>query len=231
MSWPYDFDSRGIRALPHRLRLHRLLKHISQYDFSAGSYADVGCGDGYVTTQVMRATRARACDGMDVDSALLESGGKAFQDIHFSTCNLNCDVDLAVQYNFVTCFETLEHVINLPVAVKNLLNLTKSGGLLLLTVPIEIGLIGTAKFLAKTVLWHDRLTEAFEPRPGMHRQYLRALVLDQGICQFREQGTSLGYWPGHWGFDYRKVDLLLKTYGIRFRAFRFLTTRFYEVRP
>ena len=231
MSWPYDFDSRGIRALPHRLRLHRLLKQISQYDFSTGNFADVGCGDGYVTAQIMRATRARACDGMDADSALLESGRKAFQDIHFMTYDLNCDGGLATQYDFITCFETLEHVINLPTAVKNLLNLTKPGGILLLTVPIEIGLIGTAKFLAKTVLWHDRLTEAFEPRPGMHRQYLRALVLDQGICQFREQGTSLGYWPGHWGFDCRRVDLLLKTYGVRFKAFRFLTTRFYEVHP
>jgi 2-polyprenyl-3-methyl-5-hydroxy-6-metoxy-1,4-benzoquinol methylase len=231
MSWPYDFDTRGIRALPHRLRLNGLLERLGRHDFSSGSYADVGCGDGYVTTQVMQVTHARSCDGLDFDSTLLESGEKAFADIRFIQCNLNTGVNLPTQYDFVTCFETLEHVTNLTVAVKNLLSLTKPGGLLILTVPIEVGFIGTTKFLAKTVLWQDRLTEAFSPYPGMHRQYLKALVLDHGISQFREQGNTLGYWPGHWGFDYRKIELLFKGLGAQVKSERFLTTRYFEVRP
>jgi ubiquinone/menaquinone biosynthesis C-methylase UbiE len=231
MSWPYDLGTRGIRALPHRVRLTRLLERVGQHDFSAGTYADVGCGDGYVTAQVMQVTHAGSCDGLDYDSGLLASGEKTFADIRFIQCNLNCDINVSMQYDFVTCFETLEHVTNLAVAVKNLLSLTKSGGLLILTVPIEVGFIGTAKFLAKTVLWQDRLTEAFSPYPGMHRQYLKALVLDKGISRFRDQGNALGYWPGHWGFDYRKLDILLKEHGAQVKADRFLTTRYFEVRP
>jgi ubiquinone/menaquinone biosynthesis C-methylase UbiE len=231
MSWPYDFDTRGIRALPHRLRLRKLLARMRQYDFSAGRYADVGCGDGYVTAQVMRVTGARRCDGLDYDPALLESGGKTFREISFVPCNLNSSLNGSVQYDFVTCFETLEHVIDLPVAVKNLLHLTKRGGLLVLTVPIEVGFFGTTKFLAKTLLWRDRLTEAFPPRPGMHRDYLKALVLGQGISRFRRDGNALGYWPGHWGFDYRELGRLLNEQGVRFKAETFLTTRYFEVRP
>jgi SAM-dependent methyltransferase len=168
---------------------------------------------------------------MDADSALLESGQKVFPDIRFTQYDLNLDLNPLAQYDFVTCYETLEHVMNLPVAVRNLVRLTKPGGILILTVPIEVGVIGTAKFLAKTLLWRDRLTEAFAPRTGMHRQYLKALVLDHGICRFREQGNALGYWPGHWGFDHRKVDLLLRDYDVRFTSFRFLSSQFYEVRP
>jgi 2-polyprenyl-3-methyl-5-hydroxy-6-metoxy-1,4-benzoquinol methylase len=231
MSWPYDLESRGVRALPHRLRLKNLLGRLGRYDFSAGNYADVGCGDGYVTAQVMRATHARNCDGLDFDAALLKTGEEAFADIRFIQCNLNSAVSLPEKYDFVTCFETLEHVTNLTLAVRNLLGLTKPGGLLILTVPIEVGYIGTAKFLAKTVLWQDRLTEAFPAYPGMHRQYLKALVLDHGISQFREQGNNLGYWPGHWGFDYRKLEVLFREVGAHVRSERFLTTRYFEIRP
>jgi len=231
LSWPYDFDSRGIRAFPHRLRLGRLLRQMGRYDFSTGSYADVGCGDGYVTSQVMRVTRATGCSAMDSDADLLRDGEKSYLDIHFTQLNLNQETKAGTPYDFVTCFETLEHVMNLPVAVKNLLGFTKPGGTLLLTVPIEIGAIGTAKFVAKTVLWGDRLTEAFAPRPNMYRQYLKALVLDNGIHEFREPGNPLGYWPGHWGFDYRRVDALLRDNGAEVKSFRFLTTRFFEVHP
>jgi 2-polyprenyl-3-methyl-5-hydroxy-6-metoxy-1,4-benzoquinol methylase len=231
MSWPYDFDTRGIRALPHRLRLRKLLARMRHYDFSAGNYADVGCGDGYVTAQVMRVTGAQRCDGLDYDTSLLGSGEKTFREISFLPFNLNRSLNGSVQYDFVTCFETLEHVIDLPIALGNLLHLTKPGGLLVLTVPIEIGFVGTTKFLAKTVLWRDRLTEAFPRRPGMHRDYLKALVLGHGISRFRRDGNSLGYWPGHWGFDYRELDRLLNEQGVRFRAGSFLMTRYFEVRP
>jgi len=231
MSWPYDFETRGIRALPHRLRLRKLLRQLRRYDFSAGSYADVGCGDGYATFQIIQATRATACDGMDRDPALLENGRATLQQIRFCSYDLCRDANVPARYDFVTCFETLEHVMNLPVAVKNLLSLTKPGGTLLLSVPIEIGPIGIAKFLAKIVLWRDQLTEAFEPCPALYRQYLKALIFDQGIHKFREPGNPLGYWPGHWGWDYRKLNRLLKDYGVQFTAFRFHTTCFYEVRP
>lgn len=231
MSWPYDFDTRGIRALPHRLRLRKLLARMRQYDFSGGSYADVGCGDGYVTAQVMRVTGAQRCDGLDYDPALLESGGKTFREISFVPCNLNCTLNGSNRYDFVTCFETLEHVVDLPMALRNLLHLTKPGGRLILTVPIEVGFVGTAKFLAKTVLWRDRLTEAFPLRPGMHRDYLKALLSGEGISRFRRDGNALGYWPGHWGFDYRELDHLFNEHGMQFTSDSFLTTRYFEVRP
>jgi SAM-dependent methyltransferase len=231
MSWPYDFDSRGIRALPHKLRLKRLLGRLGRHDFSSGTYADVGCGDGYVTAQVMRVTHASSCDGLDYDPTLLKSGAENNPAIRFIQCNLNSNVDLRSQYDFVTCFETLEHVIRLEVAVKNVLSLTKPGGLLILTVPIEVGCIGTAKFLAKTLLWQDRLTEAFAPYPGMHVRYLKALVSDGDISHFRDLGNPLGYWPGHWGFDHRRLERLLKEHGAQVKADSFLSTRYFEVRP
>ncbi len=231
MSWPYHFKSRGIRALPHQLRLRKLLRYMRRYDFSSGRYADLGCGDGYVTAQVMRATGAKTCDAMDADPRLLENGQNTFPEIHFFRYDLNRDTNGVKRYDFVTCFETLEHVIDLPAAIKNLLGFTKPGGLLFISIPIEVGVIGTAKFLAKTLVWQDRLTEAFEARPALHRRYLKALVFDQGIHEFREKGNTLGYWPGHWGFDHRKVDDLLTASRVHFKVSRLLTTCFYEVYP
>jgi trans-aconitate methyltransferase len=212
------------------MRLRKLLKYMSRYDFSQGRYADFGCGDGFVTSRVMAVTRATTCDAMDADTKLLEEGSKKFPGIRFFWADLNRNGSEHKKYDFVTCFETLEHVMDLPAAIRNLLAFTKPGGLLIISVPIEVGLIGTAKFLAKTIVWRDRLTEAFEEKPGLHREYFKALVFDRGIYRFRENGNGLGYWPGHWGFDYRKVEEYLQTTGACFKLWRLQTTCFFEVR-
>lgn len=60
MSGPYDFETRSWSAALHQLRLRKLLRILAVYDFSSGSYADVGCGDGFATAQIMRVTRARS---------------------------------------------------------------------------------------------------------------------------------------------------------------------------
>lgn len=229
---PYHFETRGWSAALHQFRLRKLVRILANYDFSDGSYADVGCGDGFATAQIMRATRARSCDGMDVDPTLLDAGRRHFRQIRFTQFNLNNPPDHTLpQYDFVTCFETLEHVINLADAIGTLLALTKPGGYLLMTVPIEVGPIGVAKFVTKVVLRGDRLTEAFAPQPGLHRRYFRALLFDQGIHEFRLQTNHGAWWPGHWGFDYRFIDSWLRTRGVPSESFRFLTTRFYQVRP
>jgi SAM-dependent methyltransferase len=228
---PYFFETRGWSAVLHRLRLRKLLRILAAYDFSGGSYVDVGCCDGFATAQIMRVTCARSCDGLDVDPTLLDAGRRYHPEVRFMTFNLNDPPDGALpRYDFVTCFETIEHVGNPGVAVDNLLALTKPGGCLLITVPIEVGPIGVAKFTVRVAIRGDRLTESFKPQPRLHRRYFRTLLLDQGIHTFRE-ATDRSYWPGHWGFDYRLLDDLLRARGAQFRAFRFLTTRFYEVHP
>jgi 2-polyprenyl-3-methyl-5-hydroxy-6-metoxy-1,4-benzoquinol methylase len=228
---PYNFHTRGWSAALHRARLRMLLRILKAYGFSRGSYADVGCGNGYATAQIMRAIRAPSCDGFDLDPMLLESGRRHHPEIRFSLFDLNRPPHGALPcYDFVTCFETLEHVGNPAFALNNLLALTKAGGYLFISVPIEVGVIGLAKFAVKVALRGDRLTEAFAPQPHLHRRYFRTLLLDQGIQTFRE-GSDRAYWPGHWGFDWRIIDRLLQDRGVWFKGFRFLTTRLYEVRP
>jgi hypothetical protein len=124
------------------------------------------------------------------------------------------------------CFETLEHIGNCMVGLNNLLRSTSEGGTLLITVPIEIGLIGIIKFLVKTLFFRYRLNEL--PGRMLYFKYLTSLVLHRDMSKFRDKRYG---WSTHFGFDYRLIDRYLKSNLIKYRSETIMTTRFYIIKP
>jgi SAM-dependent methyltransferase len=214
---------RALRNMPHRMRLHAIERGVRRLNLDTGlSYADFGCSNGYITERVRRLTRAGRSWGFDHLEEHLAQGCRQYPAIEFSLIDLNQPNAEVPQYDFVSCFETLEHVGNLEAAIGNLLAAIKPGGTALVTVPIEIGPQGIVKFVAKMAYGYS-LSEL--PRaPALFRRYVVALLMGARMSQFRDRRRG---WGTHFGFDYRDVDDALWRHGVPFRAWNSGTTRFY----
>jgi SAM-dependent methyltransferase len=167
------------------------------------SYADIGCSNGFITKKIADRLNVQHAYGFDHSDSLLDEARSCYPDLEFAVVNLNEPVSWGRQFHLVSCFETLEHVGNLGSAVGNLAAAVAPGGILVVSVPIEIGLWGTCKFLCKAALGY-RLDEL--PGPPTYGQYLSALLAGRRMSEFREVRSG---WSTHFGFDYRDVEDLL----------------------
>lgn len=126
-------------------------------------------------------------------------------------------------YDLVTCLETLEHIEDFQGALTNLLKIT--AGTLLVTVPIELGLLGAAKFATKAVLGRRPLGDEHSGSPSA---YLKTLLAGGDISHFRVRSNG-GHWVSHTGFDYRRIDAFLESRHVNFVARNRGWNRFYRI--
>ena len=188
------------------------------------SFADFGCSNGYITNLFSERFRFRISYGFDSNSENLKMARDRYPDIKFEFLNLNEPNSTSNKFDIVTCFETLEHVGNLDNALDNLLNHVGPGGSLLISVPIEIGFRGMAKFFIKSFIYRYSLEEL----PNARRiDYIMALVKGKRMSLFRANGRDS--WGTHFGFDYRDIDERLRSRGVSQKVFNRFATRFYVI--
>lgn len=222
----FTYRTRALRHLPHRVRLRAIEALISTLDLrERPTFADFGCSNGYVSEHVRRLISAHETHAFDHQDRHFDVGRSLYPEIRFSHFDLNSASGSPVQCDLVTCFETLEHVGRLDRALANLLSAVAPGGTLVISVPIEIGSVGLAKFALKLACRYD-LAE-LPPRPGLLRAYTRALLSGARMSQFRDDRRG---WGTHFGFDYRNLDELLLQSEIEVRRWNSFTTRFYVAR-
>ena len=203
------YKSNSVWNWHHRRRLEVVLDAVAEdWPDGASSYADIGCSNGHITNMIVQRTKIPTAYGFDHSDDLLETARSRHPEINFSKIDLNQPVDWARQFDVVTCFETLEHVGNLNMAVKNLAACVKQGGRLVVSVPIEIGPWGVAKFFAKLTRGY-KLDEL--PGHVTTWRYAKALLKSERMSMFRD--VRLG-WGTHFGFDFRDVDDALEQLGI-----------------
>jgi SAM-dependent methyltransferase len=219
---------RGFMNIPHRARLKAIVRTVvAESPPSPQTYADVGCSTGHVTAVVAQAVRPGRVYGLDQARPKLEEAARRYPEYSFSYLNLDAAASHPDRFQLVTCFETLEHTGTPQRAMENLIALTRDDGVLVVTVPIEIGPIGVAKFVAKTMLGRrdiDELPEGLRSSP----RYLAALLSGRRMSYLRDQRHG---WANHFGFDHRDLDDWLEERKIPHRAFNTFTTRFYVIRP
>jgi SAM-dependent methyltransferase len=219
---------RGLRNLPHRRRLRAIVAALTRGGAPrVEGFADVGCSNGYVTAILRERLAPARTVGFDHVEEHLARGRREHPEIEFQPIDLNRPLPGDHEaFDLVTCFETLEHVGRLEQAIANLLALTRSGGTLLITTPIESGPRGLIKFLIKVGAFRYSLRE-LPPQPHRFARYLGTLVANRSIASFRDER---GGWGTHFGFDWREVERILHARGARFEAWSDLTTRFVRVR-
>jgi 2-polyprenyl-3-methyl-5-hydroxy-6-metoxy-1,4-benzoquinol methylase len=217
----------GLRNLPHRRRLRAILAALARGGSPAvESFADVGCSNGYVTAILRQRLAPARTVGFDHVEEHLSRGRREHPEIEFRTIDLNRPLpDGHETFDLVTCFETLEHVGRLDQAIANLSALTRPGGTLLITTPIESGPRGLLKFLIKVGVFRYSLRE-LPAQPHRFARYLAALVANRSIASFRDERNG---WGTHFGFDWREVERILHARGARFESWSALTTRFVRV--
>lgn len=223
------YKDRSLKNWPHRQRLKQIKSVIqseSLADVEGLRYADVGCGTAYLTDIVGSMLQTSEIMGLD-HSEHLEVAREKYPEYRFEFFELNEPTDVG-KFDFVTCFETLEHVGNPIQGVDNLINTTSPGGTLLITLPIEIGPVGLIKFLAKTLVYGYKLDELSGEDTRLYNKYLFSLITYRDMSVFRDERFG---WGTHFGFDYRGIDNYLKSLGVPFRAKNVVTTRFYVIKP
>ncbi|HXV14547.1 MAG TPA: class I SAM-dependent methyltransferase [Candidatus Krumholzibacteria bacterium] len=218
----------GLRNLPHRRRLRAIVAALTRGGAPAiTSFADVGCSNGYVTAILQARLGPARTVGFDHVESHLERGRREHPQIEFRSIDLNRPLPAGHEtFDLVTCFETLEHVGRLEPAIANLLAMTRAGGTLFITIPIESGPRGLLKFLIKVGVFRYSLDE-LPARPRRFWSYLGALAGNRTIASFRDQRDG---WGTHFGFDWREVERILRANGAAFESRSDFTTRFVVVR-
>lgn len=186
-------------------------------------YFDIGCSNGYLTNVVSSAINAEKTTGFDIIDENLIKARELYPNFTFLRVNLNEPLTFDQQADFVTCFETLEHVGNVHVALQNIRNALRPGGHAFLSVPIESSVRGAIKYFIKTHLFKYSLDE-LTADSREQKAYVRALVTGRDIGVFRQEGRA--GWATHFGFDYRNVERLVRQQFSDVIAWTSVTSRF-----
>ena len=211
-----------IRNISHILRLRKIFKIlVGEFGKSKiGRFGDFGCSNGFITSQIAERFNVVKAFGFDW-SDNIEIAQQKHSNIEFKKLNLNEATDNSEIFDLVTCFETLEHVGNIDNALNVILASRSDTGVVLISVPIEIGFVGVVKYFLKRYLYRYEL-----PLSCSDSRYLRALISGEYIGQFRPKAEGYGT---HFGFDYRNVDKLLAEKKVSFKSFNSFSTRFYII--
>jgi SAM-dependent methyltransferase len=215
-----------LHSIPHRMRVQQILSELREVPWGM-SYADVGCGSGFITQRIIQQIQPRQAVGYDGNPQLTRSGQSHFSGISFAVWDFARESPPPEKYDLVTCFETLEHVTDLARVLTNLLGITRN--LLVVTVPIELGMLGASKFVGKLLLGRQALTPEHS---GSALAYLSDLVRGGDITRYRTNPTATEWgqeWSSHTGFDYRKVDEYLQQMKLRYVARNRGWNRFYRI--
>jgi 2-polyprenyl-3-methyl-5-hydroxy-6-metoxy-1,4-benzoquinol methylase len=115
----------------------QLLERIYRFSPPPGLLLDVGCALGYFLAQAH--TSGWEVQGLERSQFAVQYAQNQFQlNIHHGTLENNQLQEH--EYDIVTMFDVLEHVLDINIALKEITRLVKQGGLLVLTTPNEGGL-------------------------------------------------------------------------------------------
>lgn len=191
--------------------------HGSRFDLAArlvapragGRLLDYGCGDGTFVAMVHAGFRETV--GWDVDSAQIagcQSRLGHLPGVRFEPAS-TASAPSSASWDVVTCMEVLEHCVDAERrrVLDRLASLVRPGGLVVISVPIEIGPSIAGKQLFRAIAGLRNLGDY------RHRERYSPIELLQSILglriprvAFEGQGSSGPYrYYGHKGFDYRDL--------------------------
>ena len=222
-----------LKNVPHILRKQAIEREVRRLHLcDIESYADVGCSNGYLTHAVAQIVRPLRTVGLDHQRENLRNAERAYGefDYSFEWIDLNVPMDKSRSHDFVTCFETLEHVGNLAAALDSVLEMRRENGVALITVPIEVGKIGWLKaFLKLRVYGRVYIKELDQLVPGITPDVLlNRIANDDDVKSMRPEGQN-GFGT-HFGFDYRELATMLNDRNASYDLFCRGTSAFFVVR-
>lgn len=213
----------SFRNIPHQVRLKKIENilrkesHKTQLD----SFIDIGCASGFITQRLKDLLHITDAHGTDALEEYIKNAAVKYPDITFGIMDLNKNNHSQKKFDLVTCFETLEHVGKLDTALKNIHDSISPRGMALLSVPIEVGVIGIIKYLLKTKIYKDNFNEIGADKK---KAYYKSLLKGEDISIYRRKDKDL--WWDHFGFNYKLIEDYFYEKNIKFKGLTFFTTRF-----
>jgi len=210
------FSPSKIIAWSHRSRFEFACRLVEPY--AGARILDYGCGDG--TFLAMLGDRFGERVGADVDQTSVVEAHARLSSPHLRFCTTHDLVNDPGGYDVVTCMETLEHVCDdlMPGVLNDLARLVKPGGMVAISVPIEIGPTLLGKQVIRRVAgwrglgdyrYNERYTWAELARMGFASS---GTSIERPEYR-RPTGThSIERWHGHKGFNWRSLRERLKGY-------------------
>jgi SAM-dependent methyltransferase len=192
----------------HRARLARLRSLLQRLDLpERGLIIDLGCSDGFVLAEIQRTgdlPHSWALAGYDCKPRLLKAARRrGLVGAKFQRLNLNdAMASVGGPADVVICLETLEHVGDYRSALCVIHTAMDPGGLLVLSMPNEVGVVGLVKLLGRPLVRRHAYRGFFTGRRDLIR-YAIAVASYRDLEPFRSPPRDR--WAPHLGFDHRQV--------------------------
>ncbi len=152
----------------HRIwRLKKILNIISTMISSdrikGKKLLDIGCSDGLFLHIIKKQFNLKLI-GIDRNKDAIELALKLNSNITFKKANAETLPFENDSFDFVTCFETLEHIPNREHAMNEIVRVLKPNGMIIISIPIETGLTGFIKRFARSILKTEDSHRGFDEK-------------------------------------------------------------------
>jgi len=127
------FKGDGVAELPpewNEENLERILKFCR--DKIQGRVLDVGCGDGFFTSQILQRFNLKNVYGLDISSKAVDLARLKHPEINFQQSALNHIPEETNSIDSITMIEVIEHLVDIEGTLKELFRVMKPGGILLI---------------------------------------------------------------------------------------------------
>ena len=101
---------------------------------------EAGCGFGLFLKEAMEHF---TCTGSDISDYAISQARKRLPDDVVLYSGVLDEIEIHLRFDVITCFDVLEHIPDLNTALDNIEHLLRPGGLLVFTVPVYDGPVGS----------------------------------------------------------------------------------------
>ncbi len=130
---------KGYERRNPRYKWRSFLRKILKFR-SSGSLLEVGCGFGLFLKE---AREHFTCTGSDISDYAISQARKRLPDDVVLYSGVLDEIEIHLRFDVITCFDVLEHIPDLNTALDNIEHLLRPGGLLVFTVPVYDGPVGS----------------------------------------------------------------------------------------
>ena len=191
---PPDYYDQGIKSnllqrLWHNHKITNLISLVNGKNFKR--ILDVGCADGTLTNKISRIFPHSKIFGVDVYTQAIAYGEKKYPHISFIVADAHKLPFLNNYFDLIICYETIEHVYDPHLVLKELRRVTKDSGFIILA-------MDSGNLLFRIVWWFWEKTKGkvwqdAHLHPFNHHQLEKA-VQKAGFKVLRKHLS-------HWGME------------------------------